>query len=145
MHWFRCAENCIEIGWCCHAYVIEYFTKIGMNDVHCILENKNYAKNVFWKIELEKLTNSKPGTNLSVFFLWNLPIRSYGLQWLLGRCLHNNLLCDENILWHQVTNAYHILRFSRKRHGQPSTKSIRSKVVLEVNVSRVKDKPRSRV
>jgi hypothetical protein len=104
---------------------------------------KLYEKNVFWKIELEKLTNSKSGTKLSI--LWNLPVRSYGLQWLLGRCLHNNLLYDENLLRHQVTNAYHILRFPRKRHGQQSTKLIWFKVALGVNVSRVKNKPRPRV
>jgi hypothetical protein len=52
---------------------------IGTNDVHCILENKISCKECFLKkkkIELEKLTNSKPGTKLSVFmkssisFLW---------------------------------------------------------------------------
>jgi hypothetical protein len=36
---FRRAKNCIENGGCCHAYVIEYSMMIGMNDVHCILEN----------------------------------------------------------------------------------------------------------
>jgi hypothetical protein len=41
---------------------------IGMNDVHWLLENKSSYKECFWKIELEKLTNSKPGTKLFVFY-----------------------------------------------------------------------------
>jgi hypothetical protein len=37
----RIVSKRVEDG---HAYVIEYFTMIGMNDVHCILENKNFMQ-----------------------------------------------------------------------------------------------------
>jgi hypothetical protein len=134
-HWFPTCQELYRKGWSCHAYVMECFTMLGMNNVHWLLEKKKYS----WR--------NSPIANLerNFPFLWNLPVRSNGLQWLLGRCLHYNLLCDENLLWHQVMNAYHILRFPRKRHEQPSMKSIRFKVALEVNVLRIKNEPRPRV
>jgi hypothetical protein len=64
---------------------------IGMNDVHWILENKKFhAKNVFWKIELKKLTNSEPGAKFSVF--QKTVSSSQGSAVTIGSCLHNNLL-----------------------------------------------------
>jgi hypothetical protein len=47
---------------------------IGMNDVHGVLENRSFIQRMFSeKIELEKLTNSKPGTKLSVFMKTTIP------------------------------------------------------------------------
>jgi hypothetical protein len=115
-HWFPTCQELYRkrLRLPCKCYRIFYDDRNEWCALYTWEKKKEfYAINVFWKIELEKFTNSKSGTKLSV--LWNLPVRSYGLQWLLERSLHNNLLCDENILWHQVTNAYHILRFPRKK------------------------------
>jgi len=71
-----------------------------------------YERNVFKNAELKKLTNSQPGDEISTFSkLFNSLLKS---AMATGGCLHS-LLRDENLLWQQVSNAHHILRFPKEK------------------------------
>jgi hypothetical protein len=80
------------------------------------LRNKKFhVKNVFRKNELEQLANSEPGAKFSVFQKKKKTVSlSLGSAVTIGE-LSSQSYMRQKLLRHQVTNAYHILRFPRKK------------------------------
>jgi len=113
----------------CHANVMNYFMMLGMTNVHWVtcgtrflckkyfLETLNWRNSLIAKISLiakllqQHFTNTQPGGEISVFS--KAVSSSLGSVVAIGGCRHN-LLCDENLLWHQVSNAHYILRFPKE-------------------------------
>jgi hypothetical protein len=97
------------------------------------------------KIELKKLANSEPGAKFSVFpKTVSSPL---GSAVTIGELSSQSFMRQKKNLFMTSSNECisHPKVSKGKRHGQSLTESIRFKVNLEVNVSRVKNELRLRV
>jgi hypothetical protein len=97
------------------------------------------------EITPEEFADSEPGAKFSVFS--KTVSSSLGSAVTIGGCLHNLLRNKKTKTFITSSNECTLQpKVSKgKRHGQQLTESIRFKVTLEVNVSRVKKELRPRV